>query len=143
MKRDLKYERFYKHPPERVWKALTDPKWLSAWYMDNDFQPVVGHTFTFRTVPAPDAGFDGVLYCEVILVDAPHQLAYTFIGGYMERKTTVKWTLIPVDGGTLLKLEHTGFTGLTDLAVSSILDSGWQGFLPGIAIVLEKLADED
>jgi uncharacterized protein YndB with AHSA1/START domain len=143
MKRDLVYERFYKHPPERVWKALTDPTWLAAWYMANDFQPVVGHKFTFRTAPVPEARFDGVLYCEVTLVDAPHKLIYTFIGGYMERKTTVTWTLTPQDGGTLLRLEHTGFTGLTDVAVSSILDSGWQQFLLGIDAVLEKIACQE
>lgn len=139
MKRELRYERFYKQPPEVVWRALTDPQALAAWYMENDFQPVVGHKFTFHTAPAP--GFDGVLYCEVIHVDAPHQLAYTFIGGYMERKTTVTWTLTAHEGGTRLLLEHTGFTGLTDVAVSSILDSGWQTFLPRIEGVLMKLAE--
>ena len=49
MKRDLKFDRFYPHPPDRVWKALTDPQALARWYMDNDFQPVVGHRFQFRT----------------------------------------------------------------------------------------------
>lgn len=137
MKRELHYERFYPHPPERVWKALTDPQALAAWYMDNDFLPVVGHRFTFRTSPAP--GFDGVLYCEVLAVDVPRLLAYSFIGGYMERTTTVTWSLAPHEGGTLLRLEHTGFTGLTDVAVSAILDSGWQQFLPRLASILDEL----
>ena len=56
MKNALIYERFLKHPPERVWKALTDRGWLAEWYMPDDFQPVVGHRFQFRTAPAP--GFD-------------------------------------------------------------------------------------
>jgi uncharacterized protein YndB with AHSA1/START domain len=138
MKRDVKLDRFYLHPPERVWKALTDPKALAALYMDNDFRPVVGHTFTFHTRPGP--GFDGTLYCEVVAADPPRLLAYTFIGGYMKRKTTVTWTLTPHEGGTLVRLEHTGFTGLSDVAVSFILESGWKTFLPALPKVLDDLA---
>jgi uncharacterized protein YndB with AHSA1/START domain len=138
MKRDLKYERFYQHPPERVWKALTDSQALEAWFMANDFQAVVGHRFQLRTEPGP--GFDGVLYCEVVLVDAPRELAYTFRGGMMLRETLVTWTLIPQVGGTLLRLEHTGFTGLRDTAISGILDFGWRRFLRRLPGVLDTLA---
>ncbi|MCC6614826.1 MAG: SRPBCC domain-containing protein [Anaerolineae bacterium] len=141
MKRDLKFERFYPHPPERVWKALTDPDALAAWYMTNDFKPEVGHKFTFHTDPGP--GFDGTLNCEVILVDAPHELIYSFIGGFMKRKTTVRWLLIAQEGGTLLRLEHTGFTGLTDAAVSFIIGSGWGRFLAQLPPLLDRLAQAE
>jgi uncharacterized protein YndB with AHSA1/START domain len=57
MRRDVILERVYPHPPQAVWKALTDPKALSVWLMENDFQPRVGHRFRFRTKPRP--GFDG------------------------------------------------------------------------------------
>lgn len=140
MKGEIEIEQFYPHPPERVWKALTEPKALAAWYMANDFQAVVGHRFTFRTDSAP--GFDGLLHCEVILVDAPRKLAYSFIGGWMDRKTVVTWTLTPLDGGTLLRLEHTGFTQLSDAAIRGILEQGWGTFLPRILAVLETLERE-
>lgn len=141
MKRDLTFERFYPHPPERVWKALTDPDALAAWYMANDFKAEVGHKFTFHTDPGP--GFDGTLYCEVILVDAPHELVYSFIGGFMKRKTTVRWLLTAQNGGTLLRLGHTGFTGLTDAAVSFIIGSGWGRFLAQLPPLLDRLAQEE
>jgi len=127
MKNALNYERFLKHPPERVWKALTDRGWLASWYMTNDFAPVVGHKFQFRTDPAP--GFDGILYCEVLEVDAPYRLSYTFRGGWMDRETIVTWTLTPQGGGTLLRLDHTGFSQLSDAAIRDILDQGWGSFL--------------
>jgi uncharacterized protein YndB with AHSA1/START domain len=57
---ELRLEATYPHPPERVWQAITDPRALEAWLMPNDFRPVVGHTFTFRTDPAP--GFDGIVH---------------------------------------------------------------------------------
>ena len=140
MKGEIEIEQFYPHPPGRVWKALTDPKALSTWYMANDFQAVVGHSFTFRTDPAP--GIDGLLHCEVIVVDEPYRLAYTFIGGWMDRKTLVSWTLIAQDSGTLLRLQHTGFTELSDAAVRDILAQGWGTFLPHLPAVLAALQDE-
>ena len=138
MKRDLKYERFYPHSPQRVWQALTDSRALADWYMPNDFLPVLGHKFRFEAEPAP--GFDGLLYCEVVEVDEPHKLAYTFRGGTMQNKTLVTWTLTTQNGGTLVRLEHSGFTGLSDVAVAGIIDTGWQGFLTQLPVTLDKLA---
>jgi uncharacterized protein YndB with AHSA1/START domain len=136
MQREIYIERFYAHPPERVWWAITHPDALATWYMPNDFKPIVGHRFTFKTDPAP--GFDGVLHCEVIQVDPPHQLVYTFIGGWMNKTTLVSWTLLPQNGGTLLRLEHTGFTELSDPAVRTILESGWGTFLPRLDAFLTE-----
>ena len=58
MKADIDASVVYPHPVDRVWAALTSSEALAAWLMPNDFQPVVGHRFTFRTKPA--AGFDGI-----------------------------------------------------------------------------------
>ncbi|MBZ0293942.1 MAG: SRPBCC domain-containing protein [Anaerolineae bacterium] len=137
MKRDLRYERFLKHPPTRVWRALTEPEALARWFMSNDFQPVVGHRFTLRTDPGPT--FDGVLHGEVTLVDEPHRLAYTFRGGMMRYETLVTWTLTPQQDGTLLTLDHTGFTDLPDVIVSFIIGSGWRKFLAQLPAVLDTL----
>jgi uncharacterized protein YndB with AHSA1/START domain len=138
MKRDLLFERFLNHPPERVWRALTESELMGRWMMETDFQPVVGHRFQLRTEPGPT--FDGVLYGEVVTVDPPRLLAYTFIGGIMKYETTVIWTLTPQAGGTLLKLEHTGFTGLKDVIISHIIGFGWSRMLKDLPAVLAQLA---
>jgi uncharacterized protein YndB with AHSA1/START domain len=119
MKPNLSFERHLRHSPERVWKALTDRTILSRWYLDNDFSPVVGHRFTFR--PAPETGFHDILCGEVILVDEPHQLVYTFQGGPMKRPTTVTWTLTPEGTGTLLTLQHTGFSDMADTVLNNVM----------------------
>jgi uncharacterized protein YndB with AHSA1/START domain len=137
MKPNLKFERFLRHSPERVWKALTDSKALSRWYLDNDFSPVVGHQFTFR--PAPDMGFDGILCGEVIRVDAPHQLVYTFHGGSMQGNTLVTWTLIPDDDGTRLLLQHTGFNDLAGTALETMMTICPSRFLTRLADSLETI----
>lgn len=125
MKRELTFEVVYPHPPERVWRALTDPRALAAWLMPNDFEPRVGHCFQFRTAPAP--GFDGIVRCAVIEVDPPRRLAYTWQGGPQRQPTVVTWTLEAAGSATRVRLEHTGFEGLGGLAVSFMLGRGWRG----------------
>lgn len=91
-----------KGPVERVWHALTDSAVLSAWtlFETDDFKPVVGHKFQFRG--KPDSGWTGVVDCEVLSVDAPRQLSYTWVtrvGGSSLHETTVTWTLTAADNG--------------------------------------------
>ena len=90
------------HPPEKVWRALTESDLLACWLMENDFRPEVGHRFTFRTQPMPAFGFDGIVRCEVLAVDRPHRLRHSWVGGALD--TIVTWTLTPKGNGTLLFL---------------------------------------
>jgi uncharacterized protein YndB with AHSA1/START domain len=122
MSRDLHFEFVYAHAPSRVWCALTNSAALARWLMPNDFQPVVGHKFQFRTKPRP--GFDGIVNCEVLELDPPRKLAYSWKGGGME--TVVTYTLEAVPEGTRLYFDHTGFRGLRGVLVSRMLGSGWK-----------------
>jgi uncharacterized protein YndB with AHSA1/START domain len=124
---ELRFEVTYPHTPEQVWGALTDPKALAAWLMPNDFAPVVGHRFTFRAPPQP--WFDGVVRCEVLAVEPPRRLSYSWQGGPMPSPTTVTWTLEPVSEGTRVCLVHAGFTGVSGRIIRLILGSGWRSLL--------------
>jgi len=44
----LVVERVFPHPPEKLWRALTESPLLAQWMMNNDFEPVVGRKFQFR-----------------------------------------------------------------------------------------------
>jgi uncharacterized protein YndB with AHSA1/START domain len=139
MKRDLRLERVYPQAPDRVWRALTDRERLSRWLMQTDFEPTLGHKFTFRSKPR--GGWDGVTYCEVTELEPPRRLAYTWRGGPGGDKpvtldTVVRFTLSPEGTGTRLVLEHTGFTGFKSILVSMLMKSGWQKMMRG------KLATE-
>jgi uncharacterized protein YndB with AHSA1/START domain len=68
----------YPHPISAVWQALTDPAALGEWLMATNFQPRVGHEFTFTAPPGPD--WDGHVFCRVTELDPPHRLAYTWRG---------------------------------------------------------------
>jgi uncharacterized protein YndB with AHSA1/START domain len=105
MKPELTLEVIYPYPPERVWRALTEPPVLAQWLLPNSFEPRVGHRFQFvRPVPG-SAG--EVIECEVIALQPPFRLAYTWRGPADPAPSVVTWTLQPVAGGTRLRLAHT------------------------------------
>lgn len=136
MKRDLRFEASYPHPPEKVWRALTDSNAIAQWLMPNNFEAKLGHKFMFTSKPHP--GWDGKTYCEVTELDPPRRLAYSWKGGPLD--TVVRWTLEPTADGTRLVLEHTGFQGIKALMVSAIMGSGWKGIVSkNILAVLDAM----
>lgn len=128
-------ELFYPHPVKQVWAALTDQQALAEWLMPNDFAPRLGHHFTF--VSSPERGWHGTIYCQVVQLDAERCVAYTWRGGLDGFETRVTFTLESVEGGTRLRLEHSGFEagGETGLTARDLMASGW-----GSRILRERLA---
>jgi uncharacterized protein YndB with AHSA1/START domain len=49
--RTLVIERVFPHPPEKLWRALTENPLIAQWLMKSDFEPVVGRKFQFRSNP--------------------------------------------------------------------------------------------
>jgi uncharacterized protein YndB with AHSA1/START domain len=121
MKRDLHFEMIYPHPIDHVWRAITSSEAMSQWLMPNDFLPILGHRFQFRTKPAP--GFDGVVQCEVLELVPPERLVYSWTGGGVD--TRLIWSLKTVPEGTSVVLDHVGFKGLRGMLISGILGKGW------------------
>ncbi|MFJ8582012.1 SRPBCC domain-containing protein [Micromonospora sp. NPDC093277] len=119
-------DQFLAHPPARVWRVLTDSDLLARWLMPNDFRPVPGHRFTFRTTPRPGQDFDGVVHCEVLELDEPRRLRWAWRGGHLD--TVVTWTLVPEGRGTRLFLEHSGFDPEDPVQrrTFTLLDGGWR-----------------
>lgn len=128
MNYDVRLEQLYPFPPERVWHALTDSAALAQWLMPNDFVPRIGHRFQFRSTPMP--GWRGFVQCEVIKLEPPRKLAYTWIGDddWVE-PSIVQWTLEPRGTGTLLRLEHTGLQEPWGRELQAMLQQGWKKML--------------
>lgn len=104
----LAFEFDLRHPPEKVWRALTDPVLLSEWLLPAiDFQPVVGTAFLFKTQPFP--GWDGTVHCRILEIDAPNKISYAWTVGDMELDTVVSFTLSPTATGTHMMLVQSGF----------------------------------
>lgn len=127
----IRKERFYRHPPEDVWAAITDPHALAEWFEPNNHQPVTGHKFQFMC--DPNVCGDGVTESEVVEADAPRKLVWSWV--FVSRKPdrpptkpmTIAWTLIPKDEGTTLILEHSGAENINWLN-RNMMRVGW-GFM--------------
>jgi uncharacterized protein YndB with AHSA1/START domain len=101
----LVIEREMPHPTEKIWRALTQGPLIAEWLMTNDFKPVVGHRFQFRATPVQN--WNGIIDSEVLLVEPHTRLSYGWTS--MGLETVVTWTLTPTTGGTLLRMEQSGF----------------------------------
>ena len=122
--RTLVIERVFTHPPEKLWRALTESPLIAQWLMKNDFEPVTGRKFQLRTEPMPQ--WDGVIDCEVLVVDPLKQLSYKW--NALGLDSVVVFTLTPAEGGTHLRMEHSGFRADQQQAFGGA-KYGWQKFL--------------
>ena len=134
--RTLVIERVFPHPPAKLWRALTESPLLAQWMMNNDFEPVVGRRFQFRAEPMPN--WNGVVDCEVLIVVPLQRLSYNWGVGGSESglQWVVLWTLTPAEGGTHLRMEHSGF-GPDQQRAYQGANYGWQRFLGALERVLD------
>jgi len=127
--RSVIIERDFACPPERLWRALTQPHLLEEWLMKTDFQPVVGHRFDFR------ADW-GAVSCQVMEVEPQRTLTYSW--GALGVDTIVTWTLTPTGSGTHLRMEQSGFRADQQQAYHGAR-AGWPRFLAKFDEVLARL----
>ncbi len=131
--RSLIVERVFPHPPEKLWRALTESRVLAQWMMNNDFEPEPGRRFQFRADPMPN--WNGIVDCEVLVVEPQRRLSYNWGVGSGELQWLVEWTLTPVDGGTHLRMEQSGF-GPDQQQAYQGANYGWQKFFGQLEKVL-------
>ncbi len=132
--RSLVIELEMPHSPEKVWRALTEGPLMEEWLMKNDFKPVVGHRFSFRSTPVP--GWNGVIDGEVLVVEANARLSYSWAS--MGLESVVTWTLTATEGGTHLRMEHSGFPSEESASYKGAR-YGWQSFIGKLEHVLGRL----
>jgi len=133
--RSLVIERVFSHPPQKLWRALTETPLIAQWLMKNDFEPVAGRKFQFRSDPVPN--WNGVIDCEVLIVDPLKQLSYSW--STMGAEFVVLWTLTPAEGGTHLRMEQSGFRPGQQAAYQGA-NYGWQRFFGSLERVLGGMA---
>ncbi len=127
--RSLVIEREIAHPPEKVWRALTQPHLIEEWLMKIDFKPVVDHRFNLR------ADW-GAVDCQVLVVEPNKTLSYTWAAYGLE--SVVTWTLTPTSTGTRLRMEQLGFRPDQQQAYQGA-KGGWQQFFAALERVLARI----
>ncbi len=122
-------ERDLPHPPEKVWRALTQPALIEEWLMKNDFEPVAGRHFKL-------SADWGAVDCRVLAVEPDRTLSYTWAAYGLE--SVVTWTLTPTAAGTHLRMEQSGFRPDQEQAYQGA-QGGWPRFLGALENVVAKL----
>ena len=134
--RSVVVEREFAHPPEKLWRALTQPHLIEEWLMKNDFDPVVGHRFNLS------GEWGGVLDCEVLEVEPNRTLSYswdyTHDDAAFDLRSVVTFTLAPTAVGTRLRMEQTGFRPDQKQALGGAR-VGWQQVLAKLEEVVARI----
>ena len=126
--RSVIVERDVPHPPEKIWRALTQPHLIEEWLMKNDFQPVAGHCFSLR-------GDWGSVDCRVLEVEPHKTLSYTWDA--MGLESVVTWTLTRTSKGTNLRMEQSGFRADQEQFYQGA-KVGWGNFFAKLEHVLTR-----
>ena len=133
--RSVVVEREIAHPPEKLWRALTQPHLISEWLMKNDFKPAMGHRFTLT------GDWGGVLDCEVLAIEPHKTLSYTWNFAHddaaYDLKSVVILTLTPTSTGTRLRMEQSGFRPDQKQAYGGA-KAGWQQFFAKLEQVVAR-----
>ena len=134
--RTVVIERDIAHPPEKIWRALTEPHLIAEWLMKNDFRPDVGHRFNLT------GEWGGVLDCEVLDIEPHRMLSYSwnFIhdDAAFDLRSIVTFTLTPTAAGTHLRVEQSGFRPEQKQAFGGA-KLGWQQFLEKLETLVAGL----
>jgi uncharacterized protein YndB with AHSA1/START domain len=128
-------ERDLPHPPEKVWRALTQSNLIQQWLMENDFEPTLGHKFNLRS--APVQGWNGIIDAQVLAVEPERLLSYTWASMGLASKVT--FTLTATPAGTHLRMEHSGFPSTDSMSYKGAT-YGWNSFLGKLEQVVGGLA---
>lgn len=145
--REVVVEEVFPHAPETIWRSLTSAELMGRWLgmAPSDFAPVVGNRFTYRTTPAGE--WDGTILCEVLDVIANARFVYSWTGGHdgnhgygSPLDTTVTFTLEEIEGGTRLRVVHSGFVLPRNDTAYRNMSGGWTKVFPRIGAMTGETA---
>ena len=130
---ELRFERRLAHPVAKVWRALTDPDHLRAWFPASvDMDLTAGAKLRFELVPEAQARHgiadeDMVSYGELTAVDPPRLLEYTWSGEIL------RWELEPTVDGCRLRFTDV----FDDRAIAADDGAGWHVALEALSTALD------
>jgi uncharacterized protein YndB with AHSA1/START domain len=120
----IRFERVLPHPPEKVWRAITQPEHLAQWFPTTiDGERVAGAHLRFQFPKGEAPPFDG----EMLVFDPLRVMELRW------GPDTLRLELHPVDEGTLLILLDT----FEELGKAARDGAGWHTCLDGLAALLD------
>lgn len=133
---DIKQTVVYNAPIQKVWNFVSTAEGISAWFMPNDFEPVVGHEFHLQSPFGPSP-------CKVIEVDEPNKITFTWdLDGWV-----VSFLLKEVGDKTEFTLIHGGWKTADEIlpkpqeksgVIRERMNGGWVGIVARLKEVVEN-----
>lgn len=141
---EIVVDEVFPHAPETIWRVLASGELMARWLMPpTGFAPVEGTRFTYRTKPAGE--WDGTIRCRVLEVVPNERLAYAWQGGHTGNvgygsllDTVVTFTLEKADGGTRVRLVHSGFVLPKNETAFVGMSDGWRKVVPRLGEIAGK-----
>src|SRR3954451_18303067 len=140
--REIVVDEVFPHTAETIWRTLTSGDLMGRWLgmTPTGFEPVVGNRFTYQTTPAGE--WDGTIQCEVLDVIANERFVYSWKGGHdgnagygSPLDTIVTFTLEKAEGGTRLRVVHSGFVLPRNDTAYRNMSGGWNKVVPLIGAI--------
>lgn len=140
--REIVLDEVFPHAAETIWKTLTSGDLMARWLgmAPVGFAPEVGNRFTYQTTPAGE--WDGTIRCEVLEMIPNERFVYSWQGGHdgnvgygSRLDTIVTFTLQKADGGTRLRLVHSGFVLPRNDSAYHNMSGGWSQVVPQIGAI--------
>jgi uncharacterized protein YndB with AHSA1/START domain len=120
----LRFECRLAHPPEKVWRAITEPAELEQWFpaaIEGERAIGAPLRFVFREGEAPSQ--EGT----ITELEEPRVFAFTWA------ESLLRLELRPDDGGCILTFTHT----FDERPSAASYAAGWQGCLDALATLLD------
>ncbi|HEY6632841.1 MAG TPA: SRPBCC domain-containing protein [Rhizobiaceae bacterium] len=141
---DIVIDQVFPHAAETIWKALTTGELIARWLMPAEgFAPREGNRFTYKTTPA--GKWDGTIHCEVLEVVPNERLVYSWQGGHETNvgygsrlHTIVTWRLFRVEGGTRVRVVHSGFVLPKNDTAFRNMSEGWKKVVRNLGAVVAE-----
>ena len=139
---EIVVDEVFPHASETIWKTLTSGELMARWLgmVPSDFAPVAGNRFTYQTTPAGE--WDGTIHCQVLEVIPNQRFAYSWKGGHEGNAgygslldTMVTYTLEAAEGGTRLRVTHSGFVLPRNDSTYRNMSNGWSTVVARIGAV--------
>ncbi|HYC11643.1 MAG TPA: SRPBCC domain-containing protein [Nitrososphaerales archaeon] len=138
-KRTITQTYFYDAAPGTVFRALTEPKQLTGWFLDSArIKPVEGsgYTFAWKGYPNQKGEVKKVVTDRLLVLSWPNKVKGKVL------LTEARFTLKKNGRGTLLTVRHTGFGEGDDwIWLYGAVQSGWAYFLTNLKSVLSQGLD--
>lgn len=126
----LRFERLLQHPPQKVWRAITEPDELAQWFparVETELRVGAPMRFAFEDAPL-DQSPDG----EITELDPPKVFAYRW------GEDVLRWEILPEDGGCRLLFTHALSNAQGGAATAARNAAGWDECLATLTARLDR-----